>query len=217
MFKIIPKVPSRGEELGNFITHTVGTLLAIAGLVLLIVKAVHTGNVLRIFSFTVFGSTLVLLYVASSLYHGLPLLVESAKLAKVLRILDHSSIFLLIAGTYTPFSLVTLRNSRGILIFAAIWTIAAIGIVVKAVFIGKFPVLFTALYVAMGWFVLFDAKALVKTLPVGGLWLLFLGGFFYTFGVIFYAAQKLKFNHFVWHFFVILGSACHYFSILFFV
>ena len=215
--KIIPKVPTREEEVGSFITHTIGTGLAIAGLVLLIVKAVRLGGTLRILSFTIFGVTLVFLYIASSLYHGLPIIVKSAILQKILRIFDHSAIFLLIAGTYTPFMLVTLRGSIGLSLFCIVWAIALVGIVLKVIFINRYPVLFTAIYIAMGWLIVTAIKPLLLGLPRGGIVFLFLGGLTYTLGVIFYAWQKLHYNHFVWHFFVLFGSIFHYFAILFYV
>lgn len=215
--KIIPKVPTREEEVGSFITHTIGTGLAIAGLVLLIVKAVRLGGTLRILSFTIFGVTLVFLYIASSLYHGLPIIVKSAILQKILRIFDHSAIFLLIAGTYTPFMLVTLRGSIGLSLFCIVWAIALVGIVLKVIFINRYPVLFTAIYIAMGWLIVTAIKPLLLGLPIGGIVFLFLGGLTYTLGVIFYAWQKLHYNHFVWHFFVLFGSIFHYFAILFYV
>ena len=215
--KIIPKVPTREEEVGSFITHTIGTGLAVAGLVLLIVKAVRLGGTLRILSFTIFGVTLVFLYIASSLYHGLPIIVKSAILQKILRIFDHSAIFLLIAGTYTPFMLVTLRGSIGLSLFCIVWAIALVGIVLKVIFINRYPVLFTAIYIAMGWLIVTAIKPLLLGLPIGGIVFLFLGGLTYTLGVIFYAWQKLHYNHFVWHFFVLFGSIFHYFAILFYV
>lgn len=216
--KIVAKIPSRKEEIGNFITHTAGTMLALAGLVVLIIRAVKIGGTLRIFSFTLFGITLVLLYVASSLYHGLPLVISSKRLQKILRIFDHSAIFLLIAGTYSPFALVTLKSSTGGLkIFVSVWLIAIIGIVIKILFISRFTVFFTALYIFMGWLVVFAIKPLIQNLPPGGIALLFAGGLAYTFGVVFYAVQKMKYNHFIWHFFVLAGSILHYFSVLLFV
>jgi hemolysin III len=215
--KITPKTPTRKEEIGNFITHTVGTGLAITGLVMLIIRAVRLGGALRIVSFTIFGVTLVLLYVASSLYHGLPIIVKSARLHKVLRIFDHSAIFLLIAGSYTPFMLVKLRGSMGLSLFYVVWAIALVGIVLKVIFINKYPALFTAIYIAMGWLIVIAIKPLIVALPKGSIVLLFLGGLTYTLGVIFYAWQKLQYNHFIWHFFVLFGSIFHYFAILFYV
>jgi hemolysin III len=215
--KIIPKIPTRKEEIGNFITHTIGTGLAVAGLVMLIIKAVRVGGALRILSFMIFGITLVLLYIASSLYHGLPIILKSARLQKVLRIFDHSAIFLLIAGTYTPFLLVVLKDKLGFSMFFIVWAIALAGIVLKSIFINKYPVLFTAIYIAMGWLIVFAIRPLMAALPRGGIVLLFLGGLTYTLGVIFYAWQKLQYNHFIWHFFVLFGSIFHYFAILFYV
>lgn len=217
MFKVVQKKPAKGEEIGNFITHTVGTALSLIGIVILVLRAVSLKSPVRIVSFSIFGVTLILLYLSSSLYHGLTIISKSQRVYKVFRIFDHSSIFLLIAGTYTPFSLVTLRGPVGLKMFVAIWSIAIIGIILKSIFIGRFPVLFTAMYILMGWLIISVIKPLIASLPKTGILFLFLGGFFYTFGVIFYAAQKLKFNHFIWHFFVILGSIFHYFAILFFV
>jgi hemolysin III len=215
--KIIPKIPSRDEEVGSFITHTVGAALAIAGLVMLVIRAASIGGTLRIVSFTIFGAMLVFLYVSSSLYHGLPIIIKSAKLQKILKIFDHSAIFLLIAGTYTPFALVTLRGAVGWSIFYTVWIIAIVGIVLKALLINRFPVIFTALYIVMGWMIVIVIKPLIAALPLGGLIFLFLGGLAYTLGVVFYAWQKLKYNHFIWHFFVLFGSIFHYIAILFYV
>lgn len=217
MYKITQKKSIKGEEIGNFITHTVGTVLSVVGLIALILRAVSLKSTMRIVSFSIFGITLILLYLASSLYHGLAIVSKSQKVYKVFKIFDHSSIFLLIAGTYTPFSLVTLKGPIGFRVFIAVWSVAIIGIVLKSIFIGKFPVLFTAMYILMGWFIISVIKPLIASLPRTGILFLFLGGFFYTFGVVFYAAQKLKYNHFIWHFFVILGSIFHYFAILLFV
>ena len=215
--KITPKIPSRKEEISSFINSTVGTGFAITGLVLLIVKAVRVGGVLRIVSFTIFGATLVLLYVASSLYHGVPIIVKSKKLRKGLKIFDHSAIFLLIAGTYTPFMLVTLRGTTGRSLLYIVWSIAIIGIFLKAIFINRFPVVSTALYILMSWLIVIVIKPLILALPRGGIVFLFLGGLTYTLGVIFYAWQRLQYNHFIWHFFVLFGSIFHYFAILFYV
>jgi len=212
--KITEKPLYRKEEVGNSITHGVGIALSIAGLVLLIVKGARSHNPTKLLSFIVFGITLTLLYTASTLYHSLYINVKSEKLKRILRLLDHSAIYLLIAGTYTPFALISIGGTLGRNIFILVWVLAIIGIVLKVFFVGKYPVLFTATYLIMGYLILFAWKTLVRNLPKGALILLVVGGLTYTMGVFFYAFQRYRYNHFVWHFFVLGGSIFHYLAVL---
>jgi hemolysin III len=212
--KITEKPLYRKEEVLNSITHGVGIALSIAGLVLLVIKGVRSHNPTKLLSFIVFGITLTLLYTASTLYHSLYINVKSEKLKRILRLLDHSAIYLLIAGTYTPFALISIGGTLGRNIFILVWVLAIIGIVLKVFFVGKYPVLFTATYLIMGYLILFAWKTVVRNLPKSALILLVLGGLTYTIGVFFYAFQRYRYNHFVWHFFVLGGSILHYLAVL---
>ena len=200
-----------GEEIANSITHGLGVFLSIAGLIILLILAARQGSVWHIISFSIYGSSLIILYLASTLYHSIP--QTSAK--KVFKIIDHSAIFLLIAGTYTPFLLISIKGFLGWTLFAVIWGLAVTGIVFKSLFITKFRKASVAVYIFMGWLSVFAIKELYNSIPINGLILLGLGGLFYTVGVIFYVWRKLPYNHTVWHLFVMCGSACHYFSILY--
>ena len=204
---------STGEEIANSITHGIGAALGVAGMVVLVVLASLQRDVWRITAFSVYGASLVLLYLASTLYHALT--PPAAK--RVFRILDHSSIYLLIAGTYTPFMLVPLRGGWGWSLFGAVWGLAAIGIVFKAVFIGRYGKLSVLVYVLMGWMVLVALKPLLSAVPRGALVWLVAGGLCYTGVVAVYAMKSVRYCHAVWHLFVLGGSLCHYFAILWYV
>ncbi len=203
-----------GEKL-NTITHLVGAVAALAGLVILVVFAALKGDPWKIVSFSIYGTTLFGLYVVSTLYHG-----SGGKLKEILSILDHQAIYLLIAGTYTPFTLVTLREAWGWSLFGAIWGIAALGIVLDAlptVRKGR-RILPVILYVVMGWLILIALGPLLRHLPMMGFWWLAAGGLFYTVGIVFYAlSDKVIHAHGIWHLFVIAGSVCHYISIFMYV
>jgi hemolysin III len=202
-------VSTRKEELANAITHGLGAVLAIAGLVLLIVLAVINGSTLQVVSFTVFGATMVMLYLASTLYHSIP-----HQRAKVFfRKVDHMSIFLLIAGTYTPFCL-SLHNWIGWTMFGLIWGCALVGIVLKAFFTGKKELLSTILYVVMGWLGILIFKQLYDTIPFSSFVFLILGGVFYTAGTFFFIKDKTRYFHSIWHLFVLAGSTAHFFSVI---
>jgi hemolysin III len=201
------------EELANSITHGIGLVLSIAGFVVLLVFAILRGGALQIVSCAVYGSTLVCVYAASTLYHALP----SPRTKRALKIFDHCAIYLLIAGTYTPFTLVTLRGGWGWSLFAIVWALAMAGIVFKFWFIDHFQILSTALYLALGWVALVAMKPLLSSIPAHGIYWLLAGGLLYTVGVAFFAARRLPFGHAIWHVFVIAGSACHYFAVLFYV
>jgi len=201
------------NEIANSITHGIGALLAVAGLVLLVVFAAIKGNAWHVVSFSIYGATLVLLYVASTLYHSF----QEPRLKYIFRIIDHSAIYLLIAGTYTPFTLVTLQGSSGWVLFGVIWGLAITGILYKAFFINRHVVISTLFYLLMGWLIIFSIKDLISSLPVNGLVLLGAGGLSYTLGMIFYAGRDRLLMHAIWHLFVLGGSICHFFAVFLYV
>ncbi len=201
------------NEIANSVTHGIGVLLAIAALVILIVFAMIYGNAWHIVSFSIYGSTLVLLYLASTLYHA----IQRPRLKYILRIIDHSAVYLLIAGTYTPFMLVTLRGTQGWVMFGVIWGLALFGILFKTFFINKYVLISTLFYVLMGWLIVFSIQGLFVNLPHNGIILLAVGGLSYTLGLIFYAGRERLLMHAIWHLFVLGGSICHFFAILFYV
>jgi hemolysin III len=201
---------SFGEELAHSITHGIGLLAAIAGLVVLVVLAVGTHDPWRIAACVIYASTLVLLYAASTLYHAL----SSTRARHVFQVLDHSAIFLLIAGTYTPFALVSLRGPWGWTLLTIVWSLAVIGVTMKAVFGPRWPIVSTALYVGMGWTVVIAVKPLVAHVPPVGIAWLLAGGLAYTGGVLFYAWTRLRYSHAIWHLFVLAGSVCHYIAVV---
>lgn len=204
------KPQSTGEEIANAITHGIGALLAIAALVLLVVLAAMKGTVWHVVSFSIFGSTLVLLYFASTLYHSLTFTRARGLFHKF----DHISIYLLIAGTYTPFCLTALRGWIGWTVFGIVWTCAIIGAVIKAISIGSKVRLSTILYVMMGWVILIAIKPLYEAMSFSGFMFLIAGGVSYTLGTIFFMRDQIKYNHSVWHLFVLGGSVLHFFSVL---
>lgn len=209
----IPKY-SLGEEITNAILHGIGALLSIAALVLCVVFAAIHGNVYGVVSSCIYGSTLIILYTMSCLYHSFK--VNNAK--RVFRIIDHCSIYLLIAGTYTPFTLVTLNGTLGWVLFGIVWGAAILGIVLNSIDINKYKLFSMILYLAMGWAVIFAFKPLINAIDRSGLYLLLAGGIVYTIGAIFYViGKKRKYMHSIWHFFVLSGSILHFFSILLYV
>jgi hemolysin III len=201
------------EEVGNSITHGVGAALSIAALVILVVFAVLQGNPSKIVSFSIFGSSLIILYTASTLYHSF----SNKTVKRYFKIFDHAAIYLLIAGTYTPFTLILLKGAWGWTIFGIIWVLAIVGVIFKLLFIERFPKISTTIYLLMGWLILIAIKPMLESVPVGGLVWLLAGGLAYSTGVIFYVWEKLPFNHTIWHLFVLAGSICHFFSVLFYV
>jgi len=201
------------EEIANSLTHGIGFLLSIAGLVVLVVLAKVHGDAWRIVSFSIYGSSLIILYAASTLYHSF----SSGRIKHILKVIDHSVIYLLIAGTYTPFTLVSLRGPWGWTFFGTIWGLTLAGILFKMFFVNRFLVLSSISYLAMGWFALIAVYPIVKKIPVGGISWLVMGGILYSLGVIFHFWNKLPFHHAIWHLFVLGGSICHYFAILFYV
>ncbi|MCE2895698.1 MAG: hemolysin III family protein [Flammeovirgaceae bacterium] len=201
---------STGEEIANAITHGIGALLAVAALVVLIVMAAIHGSVWHIVSFSIFGATLVLLYFASTLYHSL----THAKAKRVFHKFDHISIYLLIAGTYTPFCLTALRGWIGWTVLGVVWSCAILGAVLKAISVGKRIKLSTVLYILMGWVILVAIQPLYKAMPFNGFLFLIAGGISYTIGTIFFIRNQVKYNHSVWHVFVLGGSVLHFFAVL---
>jgi hemolysin III len=198
------------EEAANALTHGIGALAALAGGVVLVALAALHGDSWRLAASIVFASSLLLLYVASTLYHCARQPDAKARL----KVFDHCAIYLLIAGTYTPFTLVALRGDVGWWLFAAIWSLAALGVLFKLRFTGRFKLASTLLYVAMGWLALVAIKPLLATLDDWSLRWLLAGGIAYTLGTVFYHRPSLRYSHAVWHLFVIAGSACHYLAVL---
>ena len=201
------------EEIFNAITHGVGVVFAVSALVLLIVFASLYGNALHIVSVAIYGTTLVLLYLASTLYHSF----TKEKVKYIFKLLDHSAIFLLIAGTYTPFMLVTLRGVLGWALLSVVWVFAILGIILKVFFVGRFTVFSTLLYLLLGWLIVVAMKPLMAAIPTSGLRLLVAGGILYTLGSFFYIRKSRPFNHGIWHLFVLAGSVCHFLSVLLYV
>ncbi len=201
------------EERINIITHALGFVLSIVALVVLILHASTNGSARHIVSFTIFGASLIVLYAASTLYHY----SQKPSIRRKLNILDHASIYVLIAGTYTPFTLVTLKGTLGWTIFGITWGIAIIGIVLKLFYTGRFDKISTIAYVGMGWIIIFAIKPLMESLPLTGLYWLLAGGISYTVGAILYSIKKIKFNHAIFHIFVLFGSFSHFMAVYFYV
>lgn len=203
------EVQSRKEELWNATTHGLGILLSIIGLFVLLFFD-EAKSKFSTFSILVYSFSLILLYTASTVYHA----VRDEQKKKLLRKFDHISIFFLIAGTYTPVTLITLEKTSGWIIFWTVWSIAALGTLLKIFFTGKYEVISLLLYLVMGWLIVFDITGLVSQVSVNGVNLLMAGGLFYTVGIIFYAIRKIPYNHVIWHFFVLGGSVTHFMFIL---
>ena len=201
------------EEKLNVYTHAFGLILSILALFLLITKAISIDSIWYRISFPVFGLSLIILYAASTFYHNAK--IESVR--RKLNIFDHASIYILIAGTYTPFTLVTLHGKIGWIIFGITWGLALIGVVLKIFFTGRFDVVSTIAYVLMGWVIVFVFKPLYESLPFYGVLWLFLGGIFYTIGALLYSIKRIKYNHAIFHVFVLLGSFCHFITVYYYV
>jgi hemolysin III len=201
------------EEVANAVTHGIGAVLAVMALIAMVALAAIDGDVWVIVSLTIYGSTLVLLYLASTLYHS----VRHAKAKLVFKTCDHAAIFLLIAGTYTPYCLLVLRGAWGWTMFAVVWSIAAFGVVFKILHVNRYARLSLMLYLGMGWVGVLAAVPIIENMETGGLLLLAFGGLAYTGGVAFYVWESMPFNHAVWHLFVLAGSTCHFLSIYYYV
>mgnify|MGYP002643389796 FL=1 len=205
---------STGEEIANAVTHGVAALMSIAGLAILVGFAVaYSGSPTVITAVSVFGASMIFLYVASTLYHAIP----NPKAKQILQRLDHSMIFVLIAGSYTPFCLVTLKGVTGIGLCIAVWSIAIVGIALQGVLIKQSKWLNSLLYLTMGWLVLLVIEPLIESLPNTGLWLLTAGGLSYSLGVIFYVWKTLPYSHAIWHLFVFAGTVLQFLAVLLYV
>ncbi|HEY4932565.1 MAG TPA: hemolysin III family protein [Terriglobales bacterium] len=204
--------PKLGDIIANSVTHGMGALIALAGAIVLVVSAVG-GTAWQVVSCSLFGGTLVLVYVCSTLYHSL----VRTRARQVFRIIDHSAIYLLIAGTYTPFALVSLHGRLGWFLFAIVWGLAVLGIVFKSFAIGRFEIASVVVYLGMGWLGVFATRPLLHALTWHGIAWIALGGLFYTVGIIFYTLDRMSYFHAFWHLFVLAGSSCHYFAVLFYV
>ncbi len=201
------------DEFASSIIHGIGAVLSIAALSVLVSLSALRGDAWRVISFSIYGTTLVLLYLTSTLYHSL----RPQRARRVFQILDHSFIYLLIAGTYTPFCLVTMNGPVGWTLFGTIWGLAVLGLTLKAAAFGRFDLFSLFMYVAMGWLVVVAIYPLWRAMPAAGIVWLVAGGVFYTSGLIFFGWRSMPFHHTVWHLFVIAGSTCHFFAMLFYV
>lgn len=201
------------NEVFNAVTHGIATGLSIAGLVILLIKGAQSGSVLETVSYAIYGSTLILLYLASTLFHSL--IFTRAK--RVFQIFDHSSIYLLIAGTYTPYCLVTIGGALGWTLFGIIWFMAILGVIYKCIWLDKYQNASTIIYIIMGWLCILAMKPLYDGLGPVGFWLLVAGGISFTVGALIYSMRSVKFMHVLWHLFVMLGTGFMYFSILLYV
>jgi hemolysin III len=204
---------SKEEEVANSITHGIGAVLSIAALVILVVFSSLYGTVWHVVSFSIFGVSMVILYLSSTLLHGLP----EGKAKDVFEILDHSSIYFFIGGTYTPFLLIVVKGTLGWTLFGIVWGLAIAGTIFKCFFVKKYLFSSTILYVVMGWLITFAWEPLVTKLSPQGMTLLFIGGALYTLGAIFYMWRVFKYHHAVWHLFVLSASIIHFFCVLFYV
>ena len=208
-----PKYYTPTEETINVVSHAVGFFLSIVALVLLVVYASLYGGILHVVSVAIFGVSLVVQYAASTLYHN----AKVPELRSRLKVFDHASIFVLIAGTYTPFTLITLAGTTGWVIFGIVWGTALSGIVLKLFFTGKYSVASTIIYVLMGWVIVFAIKPLIHNLPLNGLLWLFGGGVAFTVGAILYSIKRVKYNHAIFHVLVLVGNFCHFISVFYYV
>ncbi|WCL49108.1 PAQR family membrane homeostasis protein TrhA [Leptospira sp. GIMC2001] len=197
------------HELANLVSHGIGAGMAIAGTIFLILKGMEDSYSLKIFSFILYGSSITILYLASTFYHALP----SPNAKKIFRRIDHASIFLAIAGSYSPITLVSLNGSLGWLLFGIVWLLAIAGIFYKSFFINGREYISLSLYILMGWMIVFAIKPMLSAMEPAGLWLLVAGGLSYTFGTIFYSMERMPYHHLVWHLFVMAGSIFHFIAI----
>ena len=200
-----PKYSEKEEKL-NILTHAFGLLMSIIGLPFLLLKSIHFNGFWKPISIVIFGISLVILYAASTFYHA----SKDPKIRRNLNIFDHAAIYVLIAGTYSPFTIIVLEGSLGWIIFGCTWAFALVGIVLKFFYTGRYDKLSTIMYILMGWQIILVINPLIDVFSPEGLQLLFAGGFFYTVGALLYASKKIKYNHAIFHVFVLLGSACHY-------
>lgn len=207
----LKKIESKAEEIANFVSHTAGAGLAILGFIMLIIRASWYNNIPALISYIIFSLGLMVLYTMSSIYHGL----KPSKAKNVFEILDHSSIYFLIAASYTPFLVLGLKSNMGITLLVIQWVICIIGITFKAFFTGKFKGISTIVYLIMGWMIVFSWNELIAKISPISLVFLITGGLLYSLGTVFYMWKVCKFNHMIWHIFVILGSIAHYVAVWF--
>jgi len=201
------------EERINILSHAAGLFLSVVATVLLVIRASHYGNTWHIVSVIIFGASLIALYAASTAYHS----ATRPEVRARLRVVDHATIYTLIAGTYTPFTLITLSGTVGWVIFAVSWSMAICGIILKLFFTGRFNLVSTLMYVFMGWIIVFAVKPLLASLPTDGLYWLIAGGLSYTVGAVIYSIKKIPLNHAIFHLFVLAGSICHIVAVYFYV
>jgi len=200
-----------GEEIANSITHGAGAILAVIGLIALILYSGNYRDAWRVVGFSVFGASLFTLYLSSTLYHAFP----NGRIKHFLRLMDHSAIFLLIAGTYTPVLLVAMRGPWGWTLFGLIWALALVGLIFELAFLGRFKKISLAIYIGMGWLAVIAIKPMLTMLPDGLLTYIVIGGLLYTGGIVFYVSKRLPYHHAIWHVFVLAGSVLHFFGMLF--
>jgi len=201
------------EEIANAITHGIGAILSIVALIVLIIFSAKYGDTWHLISFSIYGISLVILYFSSTLLHA----IQNIKIKNKFEVMDHAAIYLLIAGTYTPFLLVPLRGTLGWTIFGIVWGLALVGIILKLFFVKRFIVLSTICYILMGWIIVVAIKPLYEALSFPGMMWLVAGGLLYTFGTIFFLWRKIPYHHAIWHLFVLAGSAAHFITVFFYV
>jgi len=201
---------SLGEEIANSITHGIGAVLSVVGLTALVMLAAIYGDAWRVVSFSIYGVTLIILYLISTLYHSFP----QPRVKRIFRILDHAAIYLLIAGTYTPFMLVSIRGALGWTLLAIVWGLAVVGVIWKLFFMGRFRYVATIAYLFMGWIAVVAVKPMMTNLSTAGISLVVAGGVLYSLGVLFYVWRRLPYNHAIWHLFVLAASICHFFAVV---
>jgi hemolysin III len=204
---------TQGEEISHSVSHGIGAALSIAGLIISVAMAAGTGSAIKVVSFAIFGTSMILLYTASTLYHAF----THTRTKQVFQYADHISIFILIAGTYTPIALILLGGAWGWALFGVAWGLAIIGIIYEALFMERFKWVSISIYLGMGWIAVVAIKPLMELMPFGLFMWILVGGLFYTFGSIFYLIEKVKFFHFIWHLFVIAGTLCHFFGLIFYL
>lgn len=204
---------SVAEEIVNSLSHGAGVLFGIIALLLLVLKSVQMEDRLRVVTFSIYGASVIALFLASTLYHAIPF----PRAKSVLKVVDHCAIYLLIAGTYTPFLLLTLGDTVGAVLMVVIWGLAVAGIVFKLFYTGRFQTISLITYLAMGWLAIFASYELLANLPWNGIMLLLAGGIIYSLGTIFFAVRRIPFNHAIWHLFVLGGCLCHFLAIYFYV
>ena len=208
-----PKRYTTGEEIGNAVSHGVGAIISVAATTIMVVVAAMQADWTKLTAGIIFGVSLMMLYLMSTLYHA----VQNPRAKEILRVFDHCSIFFLIAGTYTPFTMVTLQGSFGGWVSAFIWGATVLGVVLNIISVDRFAKLSMVCYLGMGWAIVFTLKPLMESVAPGGIALLVAGGLFYTVGVLFYRRTQTRYMHFVWHLFVLGGSICHFLAVLLYI